>query len=57
MTVGEVEAEMVVPSELSQPCPNDVCPVPPLVTASVPEIFASVVVATQVGTPSRYART
>ena len=57
MTVGEVEAEMVVPSELSQPCPKDVCPVPPFATESVPEMVESVVVATQVGTPSRYART
>ena len=57
MTVGEVEAERVVPFELSQPCPNDVCPVPPDVTASVPEMFARVVVATHVGTPFRYAST
>ena len=36
---------------------NVVAPVPPLDTASVPEMFASVVVATHVGIPFRYART
>jgi hypothetical protein len=48
---------MPEPSELSQPCPKDVAPVPPFDTASVPEMVESVVVATQVGTPSKYANT
>jgi hypothetical protein len=56
-TVGDVDDVMVVPSEESQPWPKEVCPVPPLETARVPLMLASVVVATQVGTPSRYART
>ena len=41
----------------NHPCPNDVCPVPPLDTARVPEIFARVVVACQVGIPFTRAST
>ncbi len=37
--MGEVEAERVVPLEESHPWPNDVWPVPPLVTASVPVVL------------------
>jgi hypothetical protein len=55
--VGDEDAPIDVPSEYSHPCPKDVCPVPPFATESVPEMVESVVVATQVGTPSRYART
>ena len=36
MTVGDVEAERVVPFELSQPWPKDVCPVPPFDMPRVP---------------------
>ena len=56
-TVGEVEADKVVPSELSQPCPNEVCPVPPLATARVPVMLDKVEVASQVGTPADKAKT
>ncbi len=55
--VGEVEALIVVPSELSQPWEKTVCPVPPFDTGSVPEMVASVVVATQVDCPSIKVRT
>jgi hypothetical protein len=56
--VGLVDAPSAdEPSEYIQPWPKDVAPVPPFDTASVPVIFESVVVATQVGTPSKYART
>ena len=57
MTVGDVEALIVEPSEFSQPCPNAVCPVPPLPTESVPLIVERVVVAVHVGMPLRYAST
>jgi hypothetical protein len=56
-TVGEVEAEMVVPSELSQPWEKTVCPVPPLLTARVPLMLESVVVATHDDCPSMKVRT
>jgi len=41
----------------SQPCPKDVCPVPPLATDRVPVMVESVVVATQAGIPFCMERT
>ena len=49
--MGEVEAEMAEPSELSQPWPKETAPVPPLATDKTPVISERVEVATQVGTP------
>ena len=57
MTVGEVLEVKVAPSELSQPWPKEVWPVPPLATESVPVMSDKVVVAVQVGTPFKRART
>ena len=45
--MGEVEADKAEPSELSQPWPKEVWPVPPLATVKVPVMVERVEVASQ----------
>ena len=52
-----MEADKAEPSELSQPWPKEVWPVPPLATVKVPVMVERVEVASQVGTPAERAKT